>query len=93
MADTCGTLARASELLVENGAKEVYACATHALLSKGANEVLDASPIKRLFVTDTISMDRSLSKKIEIISVGEMFANAIRRMNHGESLSALFETE
>ncbi|MDO8523611.1 MAG: ribose-phosphate diphosphokinase [bacterium] len=93
MADTCGTLKRAADLLIENGAKEVYACATHALLSKDANAVIDASPIQKLFITDTISTGRPLSEKIEVISVGEMFGNAIRRMNHGESLSALFETE
>ena len=89
--DTCGTLSRAAELLVENGATEVYACATHALLSRDANAVIDASPIKRLFITDSISVAQPFSKKIEVISVGEIFANAISRMNHGESLSALFE--
>jgi len=89
--DTCGTLSRAAELLIENGATEVYACATHALLSKDANAVIDASPIKRLFITDSISVAQPFSKKIEVISVGEIFANAISRMNHGESLSALFE--
>lgn len=93
MADTCGTLSKASEVLMENGAKAVYACATHALLSKDANAVIDASPIKRLFVTDSISSDRVLSKKIEVISVSDLFADAIRRMNHGESLSALFEVD
>lgn len=93
MADTCGTLARAADLLVENGAKEVYAAATHGVLSGKANEVLDASPIKKLFITDTISADRPLSKKVEIVSVGELFGDAILRMEKGESLSALFENE
>ncbi len=91
IADTCGTLSRAAGLLVENGATEVYACATHALLSGDANSVLESSAIKHLFITDSISTNRSLSKKIEVISVGGLFASAISRMNHGESLSALFE--
>lgn len=93
MADTCNTLSRAAELLMESGATEVYACATHAVLSGDANATLDASPVKRLFITDTISIDRPLSKKVEIISVGEIFADAINRMKQGKSLSALFESE
>ena len=93
MADTCGTLARAATLLEENGAREVYAATTHGVLSGKANDVIDASPIKTLFITDTISADRVLSKKIEVVSVGGLFADAIQRIEHGESLSALFEAE
>lgn len=93
MADTCGTLATAAKLLEENGAKEVYACATHGLLSGSATENLDNSVIKKLFITDTISTDRALSKKVEVVSVGEVFGDAIQRIEEGESLSALFETD
>ena len=93
MADTCGTLARAGALLVENGAREVYAVTTHGILSGEAMRTIDDSPIKKLFITDTISTDRNLSKKIEVVSVGELFADAIARVESGESLSALFEAE
>lgn len=93
MADTCGTLARAAILLQENGAKEVYALATHAVLSGAANATIDNSPIKKMFITDTISVDRPLSKKMEVVSVAEIFADAIGRIESGESLSALFEAE
>lgn len=93
MADTCGTLARAADLLIENGAKEVYAATTHGLLSGDAMKTIEASPIKKLFITDTISTDRPLSEKIEVVSVGGTFGDAIQRIEHGESLSALFETE
>lgn len=93
MADTCGTLSRAASLLVENGAKEVYAATTHGLLSGDAQKTIDDSAIKRFFITDTVSTDRSLSPKIEVVSVGGVFADAIRRIETGESLSALFETE
>lgn len=93
MADTCGTLARASELLMENGAKEVYAVATHGVLSGKALENLETSAIKRLFITDSIHQGDKTSSKVEVVSVSELFANAIRRMEHGESLSALFEAE
>lgn len=93
MADTCGTLARASELLMEHGASEVYAMATHGVLSGDAMAKLDAAPIKKLFITDTISADREFSEKIEVVSVGELIGDAIQRIENGQSLSALFETE
>ena len=91
--DTCGTLARAADILVENGATEVYAAATHGVLSGDAIETIEKSPIKHLFITDTISTDRSLGSKIEVVSVAEIFGNAIDRIESGESLSALFEEE
>lgn len=91
MLDTCGTLKKATDLLMESGAKEIYAAATHGILSGNAMATIDASPVKKVFITDTISTERALSQKIEVISVGEMFAHAINRINHGESLSALFE--
>ena len=93
MADTCGTLARAADLLVESGAREVYAAATHGLLSGDALATIQSSPIKKLFITDTISADRQFSDKIEVVSVGSTFADAIKRIETGESLSELFETE
>ena len=92
--DTCGTLVTAANLLVENGAREVYAVVTHGILSGSAQEIIEKSPIKRLFITDTISSDeRRLSPKIEIVSVGDIFGDAIGRIVKGESLSALFEAE
>ena len=93
MIDTCGTLATAANLLVENGAREVYAAATHGVLSGQALSVIDRSPIKKIFITDTISADRTLSPKIEVVSVGGIFGDAIQRITNGESLSALFEAE
>src|SRR3989344_5803641 len=92
MADTCGTLSRAADLLVENGAQEVYALASHGVLSGKANETLDTSPIKKMFITDTI-LHEKLSPKLEVVSVAEIFGDAIRRIQSGESLSALFEAE
>lgn len=93
MVDTCGTLATAASLLVESGAREVYACATHGVLSGSASAILESSPIKKVFITDTISADRQLSPKVEVVSVGEIFGDAIQRIEKGESLSALFETD
>ena len=92
-ADTCGTLSRAAALLQENGAREVYAAVTHGILSGNAVETIAQSPIKKLFITDTISADRPLGDKIEVVSVGDTFGDAIERMEKGESLSELFETD
>jgi ribose-phosphate pyrophosphokinase len=93
MLDTCGTLEKASNLLMEAGAREVYAAATHGIFSGAAMERIDASPVKRVFITDTIVSKGPLSSKVEVISVGNIFADAIGRINKGESLSALFEAE
>lgn len=93
MADTCGTLARAAELLREEGATDVYAATTHGVLSGNAKEKLDNSPIKKLFITNTISVDRPLSGKVQVVPVGELFGDAIMRMQKGESLSVLFEAD
>ena len=93
IADTCGTLARAAELLEASGAREVYAATTHGLLSGDALTIIQNSPIKKLFITDTISTDRPLGDKIEVVSVGELFGEAIERIETGESLSELFETD
>ncbi|MDO8562179.1 MAG: ribose-phosphate pyrophosphokinase [bacterium] len=93
MADTCGTLATAAKLLVESGAREVYAATTHGVLSGSAQETIEKSAIKRFFITDTISAERTLSPKIEVVSVGDIFGDAISRIVTGESLSALFEAE
>lgn len=93
MADTCGTLARAASLLMESGAREVYAATTHGVLSGKAHATIDQSPIKKLFITDSISHRGDMSKKIEVVSVGEIFGDAIKRIESGESLSALFEVE
>lgn len=93
MADTCGTLARAADLLSENGAKEIYATATHGLLSGDAIATIEKSAIKKLFITDTVAHAGPLSEKVEVVSVGEVFADAIRSIETGESLSALFETD
>ncbi|HEY4514331.1 MAG TPA: ribose-phosphate pyrophosphokinase [Candidatus Paceibacterota bacterium] len=93
MADTCGTLVTAAKLLTESGASEVYAAVTHGLLSGQALSVIDSSSIKKLFITDTVSVERTLSPKIEVVSVGDLFGDAIQRITSGESLSALFEAE
>lgn len=93
MADTCGTLSRAAGLLAESGAREIYAFATHGLLSGGAVDTIGRSAIKKLFITDSVASASRPSPSIEVVSVGGLFAEAIQRLERGESLSELFETD
>lgn len=92
MADTGGTLVYSAEALVEKGARKVYAACTHPVLSGQAIEKIEGSKIEKLIVTNTIPLSREgqLSKKIQVISVAELFGEAIRRINQGNSVSSLF---
>lgn len=88
---SAGTLADAARVLVERGATTVYAAVSHALLTAAANERLDASPIERLFTTDSVETQPvALSEKVEVVSVAGLFAEAIRRIAARESISVLF---
>ena len=92
MVDTAGTLTQAANALVEKGAKDVFAFASHAVLSGPAVARIEASPIERVFFTDTIQLGAAAKAcpKIEQLSVARTFAEAIRRVRFGESLSSLF---
>jgi ribose-phosphate pyrophosphokinase len=90
--DTGGTLVRASYALVEKGATKVYACCTHPVLSGNAIEMLKASPIEEMIVTDTIPLrEQAVScPKIKVLSVSGLLAEAIQRIYSDESVSSLF---
>ena len=92
MVDTAGTLAKASVALAEHGAKRIYACATHPVLSGPALERIMNSPMDQLVVTDTIPLTDSAkaSPKIKVLSVAPLFGEAIRRIHQEESVSSLF---
>jgi len=88
---SCGTLAETAKELKALGACEIYAFISHAPLSEKGIAALNASPIRKLFVTDTINNPHIAgSEKIEIITVSGMFAEVIRRIHENESLSELF---
>lgn len=87
--DTAGTLTGAANALRDAGAMEIMAACTHALLSGPAYERIEASALKRVVVTDSIPLKRS-SDAIEVVSVAEMFANAIRQIAVDASVSTLF---
>lgn len=89
MIDTAGTITRAADLLMEQGAKSVRAYCTHAVLSGPAYERLAASNITELIVTDTIPLKKQ-SDKIRVISVAALFGDIIQKMVHNESISKHF---
>ena len=90
--DTGGTLAKASQILKEKGAKSVRAVITHPVLSGKAYENIENSELEELIVTDTIPLKKE-SSKIKVLSVADMFAKAIRKLHDNESISSLFITE
>lgn len=88
---SAGTLVDAARVLVERGARAVYAAVSHGLLAGRAVERLDASPIERLFITDSVETQPvELSDRIEVVSVAGLFGEAIRRISRRESISVLF---
>ncbi|HEX9916438.1 MAG TPA: ribose-phosphate pyrophosphokinase [candidate division Zixibacteria bacterium] len=92
MIDTGGTLAEAAEALARKGAKDIYACCTHPVLSGNAIKKIEKSSIKKVIVADTISTEnKKLTKKFEIVSMAGLLAEAIKRIHLEESLSVLFE--
>jgi len=91
MVDTGGTLVESVDAIKKNGAKNVYAACTHGVLSGQAIERIEDSQLKELIITDTIPLKNNSSKKIKILSVAELFGEAIRRINKGSSVSSLFE--
>lgn len=92
MVDTGGTLVHSVEALIQKGARTVFAACTHPVLSGQAIERIEGSGLEKLIVTDTIPLSQKgqLSKKIQVISVAELFGEAIRRINQGSSVSSLF---
>lgn len=90
--DTAGTICLASQALKEAGARELYACCTHPVLSGQALARLEASPITEVVVTDTIPLrDPSASTKVRVLSVAPLIAEAIVRIHEQQSISKLFE--
>ncbi|MCF6461132.1 ribose-phosphate diphosphokinase [Clostridium sp. Cult3] len=90
--DTAGTITKAAQVLKNFGAKTVYACATHPVLSGPAVKRIEESVIEKFVITDTIPLEEDKRiDKIEIVSVAPIFAEAIRRIHDNESVSILFD--
>lgn len=90
--DTAGTITLAANALVENGAKEVYACCTHPVLSGPAIERIQNSKIKELVITNTINLpeEKRIDKIVEL-SVAPLIGEAIIRVHEEQSVSTLFD--
>jgi ribose-phosphate pyrophosphokinase len=90
--DTAGTLCNAARAVMDAGAKSVKACASHAVFSGAAIERIEASPLTRVVVTNTIPLSEAgkASSKIKVLSVGRLLGEAVKRIHHGDSISSLF---
>ncbi|MCL2874642.1 MAG: ribose-phosphate pyrophosphokinase [Defluviitaleaceae bacterium] len=90
--DTAGSICNAATAIMNAGAKEVFVCCTHGILSGKALENIDKSPIKELISLDTIPLTQNENtKKIKVLSTAEVFADAISRIHTGLSISKLFD--
>ena len=92
--DTAGTICNAASALMDLGAKSVYACATHAVLSGPALERIEASPIKEMVLLNTIPIpEDKMLKKFTVLSVGHIFAETISRVYCNKPISVMFSND
>ena len=91
MISTAGTITEAAKSVAAHGAKEVWVCATHAVLCGPAVQRLSAAPVRSIVVTDTIPPSATAGvKNLEVLTVSELLGEAIRRIHVSESVSSLF---
>ncbi|MEO7000562.1 MAG: ribose-phosphate diphosphokinase, partial [Ktedonobacterales bacterium] len=89
--DTAGSLIQAARVVKAHGARDVYACATHGILSGPAIERLRDSDVKELIVTDSVPLpEEKRLPTITTLSIAELFAGAIERIHEGRSVAELF---
>ncbi len=93
MIDTAGTLCNAAQALADAGARNVYACATHPVLSGSAVERIAKSVLQEVVVTDTIPLHASAAQtgKFKVLTVANLLGEAIKRIHMGDSVSSLFD--
>ena len=94
MITTAGTMTEAVRIVRDHGAKEIYIAATHAVFAPPAMERLAACPLTRIAVTDTIPIGNrcdAIKDRLEVLSVADLLGEAIHRIHHNESVSALFK--
>ncbi|MDL2223669.1 ribose-phosphate pyrophosphokinase [Bacteroidales bacterium OttesenSCG-928-M11] len=87
--DTAGTITKAADLMMENGANSVRAIASHAVMSDPASTRVDQSSLTEIVFTDSIPYSKK-SEKVKVVSVADMFATAISRVCNNESISTLY---
>jgi ribose-phosphate pyrophosphokinase len=92
--NTGETIATAAEILRENGAGAIYACASHGILSKGAKQILEASPIKDICVTDSVFIpEECRPETLSVVSCSELMGEAVKRIHENTPMSPLFRLE
>ncbi len=89
MVDTAGTIAKAADLMIANGAKSVRAIASHAIMSDPASERVDNSGMTEIVFTNSIPFKKDC-KKAHVLSVAKLFADTIRRVHNNESISSQY---
>jgi ribose-phosphate pyrophosphokinase len=92
MVDTAGTLCAAAQAVMDQGARAVFACASHGVLSNPAIERIKASPLRELIITDTVPprAEVRVCEKVRVLSVARLLGEAVKRIHHGDSISSLF---
>ena len=92
MIDTAGTLCNAAQAVMDHGATEVVAAATHGVFSGPAMERINNSALSKVLVSDTISQveRQKLCDKLEVLGMGRLLGEAVKRIHHGDSISSLF---
>jgi len=92
MVDTAGTLVLSVDALAREGARRIFSACTHPVLSGPAIEKIEKSALEKIYVTNTIPLTEKAKacSKIQVLSVAELFGEAIRRINEGSSVSSLF---
>ena len=89
MVDTAGTITKAANLMMENGAKSVRALASHAIMSDPASQRIEECALSEIMFTDSIPFTKKCSK-VTIISIASLFADTIRRVHNNESISSQY---
>ncbi|MEQ8788134.1 MAG: ribose-phosphate pyrophosphokinase [Pirellulaceae bacterium] len=94
MISTAGSISKAAEVVHAHGAREIHVACTHAVLCGPAIERLEAAPVTSIVVTDSIPLRKDqMLDKINVLSVAPLLAEAIKRIHHDQSVSALFRDE
>jgi ribose-phosphate pyrophosphokinase len=90
--DTAGTLCNAAQAVLDEGAREVYALASHGVLSGPAIDRINKSPLTKVWVTNSIPQEerQAACDRLVVCSLGPLLAEALRRIHHGDSISSLF---
>ena len=89
MVETAGTICKAAQLMIDNGARSVRALASHAIMSDPASERVQNSPLTEMIFTNSIPYTKDCTK-CNILSVAPLFADTIRRVHSYESISSQY---